>query len=118
MFEEVELEGEPYLSHRYVAAKFDRYFSRAASRAPRLGEHNEYVLRQICGLSAQDVAELEEAGLIGTEPQFALPIDRMRRSVRFPVNAAVGGGTAKRIGGVSRAARHAGATAEEGGEGQ
>ena len=118
MFEEVELDGEPYLSHRYVAARFDRFSSRTASRAPRLGEHNEYVLRELCGLSAREVAELEDAGLIGTEPQFALPLDRMRRSVRFPVDDTIERGTAKRIGAASRGAREASTTEEEPGEGR
>ncbi|MFH1031450.1 MAG: CoA transferase [Chloroflexota bacterium] len=34
-------------------------------RAPLLGEHNDYVLRQILGLSEQQVAELREKAVIG-----------------------------------------------------
>ncbi len=36
---------------------------------PTLGEHNEEVLRDLCGLSDQDVARLASAGVIGTRPK-------------------------------------------------
>jgi len=36
--------------------------------APRLGEHNDYVLRGLLGLSEQEVRELAEAGVIGGGP--------------------------------------------------
>jgi crotonobetainyl-CoA:carnitine CoA-transferase CaiB-like acyl-CoA transferase len=36
--------------------------------APRFGEHNEYVLRGLLGLSEAEVGELAKAGVIGGEP--------------------------------------------------
>jgi crotonobetainyl-CoA:carnitine CoA-transferase CaiB-like acyl-CoA transferase len=36
--------------------------------APDLGEHNDYVLKELLGLSAAEVAELERTKIIGTEP--------------------------------------------------
>jgi crotonobetainyl-CoA:carnitine CoA-transferase CaiB-like acyl-CoA transferase len=45
---------------------------RATSPAPGLGEHNGYVLGELLGLSAQEIATLEAQGIIGTRPP-ALP---------------------------------------------
>jgi crotonobetainyl-CoA:carnitine CoA-transferase CaiB-like acyl-CoA transferase len=36
---------------------------------PTLGEHNEEVLRELCGLSDHDLARLASAGVIGTRPK-------------------------------------------------
>ena len=36
---------------------------------PTLGEHNEEVLRDLCGLTDQDLARLASAGVIGTRPK-------------------------------------------------
>jgi hypothetical protein len=33
-----------------------------------LGEHNDYVLREIAGLTSEEVSELEQEGIIGTIP--------------------------------------------------
>ena len=42
---------------------------RCATRpAPGLGEHNHYVLGELLGLSAQEIATLEAQGIIGTRP--------------------------------------------------
>ena len=41
---------------------------RATIPAPGLGEHNDYVLGEILGLSARELAELSEEGVIGTRP--------------------------------------------------
>jgi len=35
---------------------------------PALGEHNEYVLGHLLGLSAEEIADLEEKKIIGKEP--------------------------------------------------
>jgi len=42
---------------------------KARSRAPGLGEHNEYVLGEILGLSENEIAELKEKGVIGDKPK-------------------------------------------------
>jgi crotonobetainyl-CoA:carnitine CoA-transferase CaiB-like acyl-CoA transferase len=36
---------------------------------PTLGEHNEEVLRDLCGLTDQDLARLASAGVIGIRPK-------------------------------------------------
>ena len=36
---------------------------------PMLGEHNEEVLRDLCGLTDHDLARLASAGVIGTRPK-------------------------------------------------
>ena len=36
--------------------------------SPCLGEHNEYVLREIAGLTSEEVSELKQEGIIGTAP--------------------------------------------------
>jgi crotonobetainyl-CoA:carnitine CoA-transferase CaiB-like acyl-CoA transferase len=36
---------------------------------PTLGEHNEEVLRELCGLTDADLARLALAGVIGTRPK-------------------------------------------------
>ena len=38
--------------------------------APTLGEHNEDVLRDILGLSAEQIRALNEEGIIGTKPRM------------------------------------------------
>jgi crotonobetainyl-CoA:carnitine CoA-transferase CaiB-like acyl-CoA transferase len=39
--------------------------------APLFGEHNRYVYQELLGLSDREIAELTEAGIIGSEPLFA-----------------------------------------------
>jgi len=41
--------------------------------APGLGEHNQYVLGELLGLSAQEIAALAAQGIIGTRPVGAEP---------------------------------------------
>jgi crotonobetainyl-CoA:carnitine CoA-transferase CaiB-like acyl-CoA transferase len=41
---------------------------RVSSPAPGLGEHNDYVLGELLGLSPQEIAALEVQGIIGTHP--------------------------------------------------
>jgi len=40
--------------------------------APRFAEHNEYVYRHLLGMSDDEAAALEEAGVIGTEPDLTI----------------------------------------------
>lgn len=52
-----------------------------AGPAPLLGEHNQYVLREVLGLSASEVDALYEDGLIGEfpvggQPPAAVPLER------------------------------------------
>ena len=45
---------------------------RNRSHAPLLGEHNTEVLREVLGLSVEEIAELEEVGVIGRAPTKAV----------------------------------------------
>jgi crotonobetainyl-CoA:carnitine CoA-transferase CaiB-like acyl-CoA transferase len=38
--------------------------------APCLGQHNQYVYQKLLDLSDEEIKELVEAGIIGTEPKF------------------------------------------------
>jgi crotonobetainyl-CoA:carnitine CoA-transferase CaiB-like acyl-CoA transferase len=38
--------------------------------APNLGEHNQYVLQELLGVSNAELAELEASGVIGTVPEM------------------------------------------------
>jgi len=40
--------------------------------APAFGEHNGYVLRELLGLSAEEVAALEAEGVTGSTPNWAV----------------------------------------------
>ena len=53
---EITIDGE--------AIQFAGQDERILERAPMLGEHNEYVLREIVGLSQQEFDELVVAGVI------------------------------------------------------
>jgi crotonobetainyl-CoA:carnitine CoA-transferase CaiB-like acyl-CoA transferase len=51
-------------------ARFSRTPGSIRMPAPCLGEHNRYVLGEMLGFSEEEIDELEELGIIGTE---ALP---------------------------------------------
>jgi crotonobetainyl-CoA:carnitine CoA-transferase CaiB-like acyl-CoA transferase len=51
--------------------RLSRHPRRATGPAPGLGEHNRYVLGELLGLSAQEIAALEAQGIIGTQPTGA-----------------------------------------------
>ena len=38
--------------------------------APTMGQHNDFVFREMLGLSAADLSSLERAGIIGTKPRL------------------------------------------------
>jgi crotonobetainyl-CoA:carnitine CoA-transferase CaiB-like acyl-CoA transferase len=38
--------------------------------APCLGQHNQYVFQELLGLTDEEMSEITDAGIIGTEPQF------------------------------------------------
>ncbi|MBI3328148.1 MAG: CoA transferase, partial [Nitrospinae bacterium] len=51
--------------------RLSKHPRRATRPAPGLGEHNRYVLEELLGLSAQEIAALEAQGIIGTQPMEA-----------------------------------------------
>jgi len=56
--------------HPYIGmyARFSRTPGGIRRPAPCLGEHNEYIFGTLLGLSQEEMARLEEAGIIGTKP--------------------------------------------------
>ena len=46
---------------------------RIRNSAPLLGEHNEYVYKELLGYSDREYARLEAEGQIGTEPGLHIP---------------------------------------------
>ena len=69
-FQEIEhpITGKtPYASY---PARFDGSYAEWTRPAPSLGQHNEEVLRDLLGLSDEEIAKLEEEKIIGTLPNF------------------------------------------------
>ncbi len=60
---------------RNLVAKFSRLDTKPRSAAPLLGQHNHEVLSE-GGLSAEEIAQLEEKGVIGTRPRLPPPPTR------------------------------------------
>ena len=48
----------------------------APKAAPLMGEHNDFVLRELLGLADSDVARLESEGIIGRAPADPRPVQR------------------------------------------
>ncbi len=80
-----ELMNDPHLDHRRFFRKIDHHetgprvypgcsvrFKRdpdcLRNPAPMLGQHNEYVLKEILGLSPGEITRLQQEGVIGKEP--------------------------------------------------
>lgn len=52
--------------HETVGAKLSRYPYHTGGAAPLIGQHNDYVLREVLGLTSERLAELEEKDVIRT----------------------------------------------------
>jgi len=57
-------------THPYIGmyARFSKTPGSIRMPAPCLGEHNHYVLGQLLGMSQDEIAQLEEKGIIGRDP--------------------------------------------------
>ena len=57
-------------SHPYVGmyAKLSKTPGSIRKPAPCLGEHNQYVLGELLGLSTEEMNQLEKDSIIGTDP--------------------------------------------------
>ena len=75
----------PYPSQRALPARFDGFEPRPAGPAPRLGEHNREVLAELLGIDDGELERLQEAGIVGSEPRFALPVEQQRDLIRYPL---------------------------------
>ena len=98
-FEQVRIDGvsRELPSQRYIATHCDTFEPRPAAPAARLGAHNRDVLRALGRLSEGECEALEQAGVIATEPLFALPLEEMRAAVRSPVESWLAQGQAARV---------------------
>ena len=70
---------------RVLGARFNRFEAKARGPAPKLGEHNREVLQGLLDLSDEEVARLEEEGVIGTEPVLMYPLPIARQVVVQPL---------------------------------
>jgi benzylsuccinate CoA-transferase BbsF subunit len=64
----------PYTGNKLLpgtAYKMSRTPGSTRWSAPLFGENNDYVFKDILGLSGADIAELTQKGIIGTEPSYA-----------------------------------------------
>ena len=69
---------------RHLAAKFDEFAASAQGPAPTLGQHNREVLGGLLGLSDEELAALEEQGIIATRPNLPFPPQLMSQALKYP----------------------------------
>ena len=86
-FDMVEYAGEARPVPKQLGARFSAFEVGARGGAPRLGEHNREVLQGLLGLSEDEMAELQEAKVIGDTPEFAPPLQVVRAMVQWPLTS-------------------------------
>ncbi len=86
-FDMVECAGEARPVPKQLGARFSAFEVGARGGAPRLGEHNREVLQGLLGLSDEELAELQEAKVIGDKPEFAFPLQVVRAMVQWPLTS-------------------------------
>ncbi len=72
---------------KQFGARFSAFEVGARGGAPGLGEHNREVLQGLLGLSDEELAELQEAKVIGDTPEFAFPPQVMQAFVQWPLTS-------------------------------
>jgi crotonobetainyl-CoA:carnitine CoA-transferase CaiB-like acyl-CoA transferase len=72
---------------RQIGATFSAFRPDSARRAPKLGEHNEEILKGLLGMSDEEVASLAEQGVISDQPQLMFPLQVMRMFVQWPTTS-------------------------------
>ena len=68
--------GMPPLPYAGRPWKLSETPSVPSKPAPLMGEHNEFVLRELLGLTGPDITRLEEEGVIGYSPADPRPVQR------------------------------------------
>jgi len=87
----------PRLIPRHLVAKFDRMDARPHKAAPALGEHNSQVLRELAGISQEELTELEAAGIVGDRHLEVMPEEEMRARLSFPLQQLVEQGSLRAV---------------------
>ncbi len=88
-FDMVEHAGGVRPVPKQLGARFSAFEVGARGTAPKLGEHNREVLQGVLGLSDGELAELQEAKVIGDTPEFAVPLQLMQMMVQWPLTSYV-----------------------------
>ncbi|MEO7666155.1 MAG: CoA transferase, partial [Dehalococcoidia bacterium] len=83
---DTDIAGPRPVPHQ-LGATFSGFTPDSARRAPRLGEHNEEILKELLGMSDTEVAALAEQGIIGDQPQLLFPMHVMRMFVQWPTTS-------------------------------
>ena len=82
---------------RQLPVRFSRFQVKARGPAPLLGQHNREVLRDLGGLTDQEIDALEAAGVAGTAPEPALPAHLVRIGAAHPVQELIEAGAFLRV---------------------
>jgi crotonobetainyl-CoA:carnitine CoA-transferase CaiB-like acyl-CoA transferase len=70
---------------RVLGAHFGRFEARARGPAAKLGEHNREVLQGLLGIPDEEMTQLEQEGVVGTEPVLMYPLPLARQVVVQPL---------------------------------
>ncbi len=79
-----EIGPRPY--PRQLPVHFSEFEAGARGPAPLLGEHNDEVLRDLAGLTDDDLRELRASMVVGERPEPLAPPDAIRGAAEMPLD--------------------------------
>src|SRR5262249_49409122 len=82
---------------RQLPVNFSTFEARAQGPAPRLGEHNDEVLRELAGLSNEEIGRLREQQGVGEAPDPQMPIEFVRGAAAWPIETLIEVGAIKQV---------------------